>query len=103
MQPKIEKNYFPYSSPINVLEEYFFQYEWNYERTSEYEITGEAEGRWCNYHLFSIWHHEHECLTFTAIIDTKIPQDKRDSISILLSLFNPKVWMGHFEVVPTDD
>ena len=103
MQPKTEENYFPYSSPISLLEEFFFQYEWNYERTSEHEITAEAEGRWCNYHLFAMWRQDLECLIFSSIIDIKIPQDKRDSIGILLSLLNPKVWMGHFEVVPTDD
>lgn len=103
MQTKTEENYFPYSSPISLLEDFFFQYEWNYERTSEHEITAEAEGRWCNYQLFSMWRQDLECLIFSSIIDIKIPQDKRDGISLLLSLLNPKVWMGHFEVVPTDD
>lgn len=103
MQPKREENYFPYSSPISLLEEFFDQYEWNYERTSEHEIMAEAEGRWCNYHFFSLWRQDLECLIFSAIIDIKISPDKRDSISLLLSLLNPKVWLGHFEVVPADD
>lgn len=102
-QSKTEEIFFPYSSPISLLEEFFFQYEWNYERTTEYEITAEAEGRWCNYQLFSLWRHDLECLIFSAMIDIKIPHDKRDAINMLLALFNPKVWMGHFEVIPTDE
>lgn len=103
MQAKTQDHYFPESSPIGLLEEYFFQFEWNYERTSENEIMAEAEGRWCNYRLFAMWRHDLESLIISAIIDIKISSDKRDAVSILLSALNPKIWMGHFEIVPDDD
>jgi hypothetical protein len=103
MQAKTEENYFPYSSPIGLLEEFFFQFEWNYDRTNENEIAAEAEGRWCNYRLFAMWRQDLECLMISSIVDIKIPQDKRDSVGILLSLLNPKIWLGHFEVMPHDE
>jgi hypothetical protein len=103
MQAKTEENYFPYSSPIGLLEECCFQLEWNYDRTSENEIAVEAEGRWCNYRLFAMWRPDLECLIISSIIDIKISQDKRDSVGILLSALNPKIWLGHFEIMPDDE
>jgi len=103
MQPKTQENYFPYSSPISLLEEYFIQFEWSYDRISENEISAEAEGRWCNYRFFSIWRPDIECLMINSIIDIKIPHDKRDSVGILLSTLNPKIWLGHFEIMPDDE
>lgn len=103
MQPKTEENYFPYSSPIDLMEELFFQYEWSYERASEHDIAAEIEGRWCNYRLFATWRPDLECLMVSSIIDIKVPQDKSASVKVLLSSFNPKIWLGHFEISPEDD
>ncbi len=103
MQPKSQESYFPYSSPISLLEELFFQFEWDYERTGENEVTAEVEGRWCNYRLFALWRQDLECLMFSALIDIKIPQDKRNQVGILLTALNPKIWLGHFEISPDDE
>lgn len=102
MQPKSQEQFFPYSSPISLLEELFFQFDWNYERTSECEIMAEVEGRWCSYRLFAVWRHDLECLVMSALIDIKIPQDKNPAVAILLSAMNPKIWLGHFEISPED-
>lgn len=103
MQPKAEENYFPYSSPISLLEELFFQFEWSYDRTGDGEIAAEIEGRWCTYRLFASWRQDLECLMFSSLIDIKIPADKRSQIEILLSSMNPKIWLGHFEIAPDDE
>ena len=103
MQTKIEQPYFPYSSPISLFEELLFQFDWGYERTSEHEITTELEGRWCNYRLFAIWRQDLESLMVSAIIDIKIPQGKRSSLETLLSMMNPKMWLGHFEIPPDEE
>lgn len=103
MQAKAQENYFPYSSPISLLEELFFQFEWSYDRTSENEIAAEIEGRWCNYRLFAIWRQDLECLMISSLIDVKIPQDKRISVGTLLCTLNPKIWLGHFEIAPDDE
>ena len=103
MQPTSQENYFPYSSPISLLEELFFQFEWSYDRTGESEIAAEVEGRWCTYRLFAMWRQDLECLMLSSLIDIKIPQDKRSNVGILLSTLNPKIWLGHFEISPDDD
>lgn len=102
MHTKSQENYFPYSSPISLLEEVFFQFEWNYDRISENEVTAEAEGRWCKYRLFSMWRPDVECLVTSSLIDIKISQSKREVVGTLLSSINPKMWLGHFEI-PLDD
>ncbi len=98
-----EENYYPYSSPISLLEELFFQYEWGTDRPNEHEITAEAEGRWCNYRLFALWKPDFECLMLSALIDIKIPQNKFSNVEALLAGLNPKIWLGHFEISPDDD
>lgn len=103
MQEKTHENYFPYSSPISLLEELFFQFEWNYDRPSESEIAAEVEGRWCNYRFVGMWRQDLECLMVTSIIDIKIPQDKWSYVVTLLSALNPKIWLGHFEISPDEE
>jgi hypothetical protein len=103
MQTKTQENYFPYSSPISFLEELFFQFEWSYDRISDNEIAAEAEGRWCSYRFFAIWRADLECLVFSSIMDIKIPTEKRSAVATLLSTFNPRVWLGHFEISPDED
>lgn len=103
MQTSHEENFYPYSSPISLLEELFFQFEWDSDRPSEHEITAEAEGRWCNYRLFALWKPDFECLMLSALIDIKIPQSKFSLVNTLLGDMNPKIWLGHFEVSPDDD
>ena len=103
MRTKTQESYFPYSSPISLLEELLFQFEWSYDRTNEHEIAAEVEGRWCNYRLFAMWKPDLECLMISCIIDIRIPQDKRSNVGTLLFTFNPKIWMGHFEISPDED
>ena len=103
MQTVPEDNYFPYSSPLSLLEELFFQFEWDYDRIGEHEITAEAEGRWCNYRLFALWKQDLECLIVSALIDIKIPLGKYPHVGTLLTALNPKIWLGHFEISPDDD
>ncbi|MBI2706939.1 MAG: YbjN domain-containing protein [Proteobacteria bacterium] len=103
MQTKTSEYDFLYSSPMSLLEELFSQFEWNYDYTSDHEITAESEGRWCTYRLFALWRQELECLTISSLIDIKIPADKRTSVETLLSSMNPKVWLGHFEIAPEDE
>lgn len=86
-----------------MLEELFFQLEWNYERLVEDELVAEIEGRWCSYQLFALWRPDLECFMFSALVDIKIPELKRKDIEVLLSMFNPKILLGHFEVSPNDD
>ena len=99
MQATSENNYFSFSSPLNLLEELFFQYEWTYDRLSENEVNAEAEGRWCSYRLFALWRQDLESLVISCITDIKIPEDKKAPVSTLLTALNPKIWLGHFEIL----
>src|SRR3990167_4376558 len=67
MQPKLQETYYSYSSPISLLEELFFQLEWNYERLVENELVAEIQGRWCSYQLFALWRPDLECFMFSAL------------------------------------
>lgn len=90
-------------APLSVVEEFFFQCDWEYDYLNESEITTESEGRWCNYRLFVLWKEDLECLMFTSFMDLKVPINKREPIATLLSLINPKIWLGHFEIAPEEE
>jgi hypothetical protein len=87
-------------SPLCLLEEVFHDYDWNYERDSEHEISAEIEGRWCNYRLFAMWRQDLGSLMLSSLIDVKIPSEKLSPVTILLAAFNPRLWLGHFEITP---
>ena len=91
MQPTRTENYFPYSSPISLLEELFFQFEWHFDRISESEIAAEVEGRWCTYRLFAMWRQDIECFMLSALIDIKVPLDKDESGRNLALCLNRKI------------
>ncbi|OJW53327.1 MAG: hypothetical protein BGO67_01080 [Alphaproteobacteria bacterium 41-28] len=102
MQPNTEENYFPYSSPISLLEELFFQFEWHFDRISENEIAADVEGRWCTYRLFALWRQDIECFMLSALIDIKIPLDKVNHVETLLCALNVRMILGHFEISPEE-
>jgi len=103
MQTKIYETHFPYSSPLGLLEELLFQFNWTYEYTHDSEIVAKIEGRWCIYRLFALWRQDLECLIIQTFIDIKIPQNKRASVERLLASMNPKIWLGHFEISPEEE
>src|SRR3990167_9953553 len=100
MYIKSDERHFSHFSPLSVLEEFFFQVDWTYAYINDSELTAEIPGRWCVYSLFASWKEETENLMISASIDMKIPSNKRQSIDTLLSNINPRLWFGHFEVVP---
>lgn len=96
--PKPIERHPPYYSPLALLEEMFFQLDWEYAYTTDSELTSTIPGRWCSYHLIGTWREDLESLMITALIDMKISPQKREGVDGLLSLHNPRIWLGHFEV-----
>lgn len=103
MHHEFQEQYSPHSSPIGLLEELFFQFDWSYERLAEGEIAAEVQGRWCAYQMYALWRSDLECFMFSTLIDLKIAPDKRTDVEVLLSKLNPRILLGHFEVSPEDE
>lgn len=101
--PKSAERHPPYYSPLAQLEEVLFQLDWEYAYTHEHELTSDITGRWCSYHLIAFWREDLESLIINAVIDMKISPQKRSAIDSLLSLINPRIWLGHFEVMPEEE
>ncbi len=103
MQQTTQEREFSSTSPICLLEELFFDFGWNFDRESELEIAADIEGRWCNYRLFAMWRQDLESLMISSLIDVKIPHDKHAHVTTLLNALNPRIWLGHFEIIPEDE
>jgi len=86
------------SAPIDMLEQYFAAHGWSHERSGDEEIVANYQGSWTQYELRAVWREEDRVLQFLALIDIRVPADKRPAIYETLGLINEQLWIGHFEM-----
>ncbi len=86
------------SHPIDTIERLVSDKEWSFERFGDDEIAIELAGRWCDYRLFFAWHQEAAAIHFSLAFDMRVPFDKRNEVSALISLVNERLWIGHFDL-----
>lgn len=84
--------------PIDTIEALVSANEWSFERFGDDEIAVELAGRWCDYRLFFAWHQEAAAMHFSLAFDMRVPLEKRNETSALISLINEKMWIGHFDL-----
>ena len=87
-----------YVHPLTLVEDILKERGWPYEQIDAEGILCEIEGRWCAYRLYFIWREEEECFMTSCILDARVLDDQRQDTQQLISNFNPKMWMGHFEL-----
>jgi hypothetical protein len=85
-------------APIDMLEQYFGAHGWSHERNGDEEIAANYQGSWTQYELRAVWREEDRVLQFLALVDIRVPADKRTAIYETLGLINEQLWIGHFEM-----
>ena len=85
-------------NPIDVLEELVDANEWRFDRNSAEEMVVELTGRWCDYRLYFVWQEDLSAISFSCIVDLRVPAHRRASFLELLGVVNEKLWLGHFDV-----
>lgn len=86
------------SNPIDVLEELVDANEWRFDRNSAEEMTVELRGRWSDYRLFFIWQEDLSAISFSCVMDLRVPGHRRAPFLELLGGVNEKLWLGHFDL-----
>ena len=90
------------SNPLDVIEQIMMDRDFAFDRPDEDELVAEATGAWCNYRIWYAWQSEHEALTFTCALETKLPPQLRARVYPLLAMVNEKLWIGHFDMNSED-
>jgi len=85
-------------NPLDTVEHFISQQDWNFDRHAEEELAVAVSGRWCEYHLWFCWRPEHQSLHLSCAFDLKVPDEKQNGVYALLALMNGKVGIGNFDL-----
>lgn len=88
----------PTPNPLDIAEQIFEDREWLFDRPVDEELVAEVSTGWCNYRVWFTWQPDMQVLIFSCAYDTKLPEQKRDSVYPLLASINEKMWLGHFDI-----
>ena len=86
------------AAPVDMLAALFEARGWNFEVTSEDEVSGEVQGSWAKYQIRGIWRSEDNVLQLLCLPDIRVTDEKRSHAYELLSLVNEQMWLGHFDI-----
>ena len=89
-------------NPLDVVERVATGNDWSFERAGEDEITILVSGRWTDYQLSYTWMDQIEALHLACAFDLKVPERRRNEVQTLISLINEQLWVGHFDLWPSD-
>ena len=89
-------------NPLDVVERVASGNDWSFERAGDDEITILVTGRWADYQLSYTWMDQIEALHLACAFDLKVPERRRNEVQTLISLINEQLWVGHFDLWPSD-
>lgn len=84
-------------NPLDLLEELVSANDWACDRTSDVELAIQLHGYWVDYHVWSVWNETLQAIYFACHFECRIPASKRTQVQELVTLFNEKLWLGHFD------
>ena len=84
--------------PLEVVERVLSQENLVFDRTEDGEVAVTLTGDWKDYELWFAWRPEADCLQLYLSMDLKVGAERKPAAHELLSLINPRVWLGHFEL-----
>lgn len=83
-------------NPLDVIEELYQSYEWNFDRKSANDLYVQISGRYDAYDFSIAWDEDHRCLHFMGQYGFAIPKDGYPRLYQMLSQMNEHLWLGHF-------
>ena len=90
------------SNPVDLVENIASVQDWAFERSSEDELTLSVAGAWCDYQISLNWRDDLESLHLACAFDLKVPRGKLSEMYRLLVLINEQLWLGHFDMWPSE-
>lgn len=90
-------------NPLDVVEQLATHNDWNFERSSEDEVTLVVAGRWADYQVSFTWMTDIEAMHIACAFDLKAQPTHRMEVIELISMINEQLWVGHFDYWNKDD
>lgn len=88
--------------PVDIIERIAALNHWPFDRGEQDEISISVAGGWTQYTVAFTWLAEVEVVHAACAFDLKIPETRRLELASLVSLINKELWIGHFDIWPTD-
>lgn len=88
--------------PLDVIEHLLSEEKLMFDRTEDGDIAFTLAGDWKDYELWFAWRPEADCLQLCLAFAQQAPAARRADAQELVSLINPRLWLGHFEVWAED-
>jgi hypothetical protein len=76
------------NNPLDILEELVDANEWQFDRNSAEEMMVELKGRWSDYRLYFVWQEDLSAISFSCIVDLRVPPHRRPAFLELLGGIN---------------
>jgi hypothetical protein len=89
-------------NPVDMMESIACVQDWDFERSSDDELTLTVAGKWCDYQLSLNWRDDLESLHMACAFDLKVPVSRMTEMHRLLIAINEQLWLGHFDMWPTE-
>lgn len=86
------------NDPLDVVEHVLTAENLPFDRTEEGDLAFSLAGDWKDYELWFAWRPEGDTLQLCLSMDLTVAHEQRAQAHELISLINPRVWMGHFEL-----
>jgi len=85
-------------NPVDMIEHVAAHNKWEFERSTEDEISLSVGGVWTDYNVSLSWMEDFEALHLACAFDMKVPQSRILETTRLLSLINEQLLIGHFDI-----
>jgi len=89
--------------PLDVVERLAHIRDLSFDRAHENEISVSVTGSWTDYHIAFTWLEDMEALHCACAFDLKVPSRKRADVLELVALINEQLWVGHFDLWPSEE
>lgn len=85
-------------NPVDKVEQVACVNDWAFSRDGADEISINVTGHWTEYLISFSWMEEYEALHLSCSFDLKIPDERENEATRLLSLINEQMLVGHFDL-----
>jgi hypothetical protein len=84
--------------PLDIVEHVLTAENLDFDRSDDGDLAFTLAGDWKDYELWFAWRPEADCLQLCLSLDMRAGKQKRTKANELVSIINPRVWLGHFEI-----
>lgn len=89
-------------NPVDMIEQVASINHWDFERSSDDEISLTVSGVWTDYNVSLSWMEDFEALHLACAFDLKVPEQRLVEAMKLLSIVNEQMLIGHFDIWATE-